>query len=64
MLVGRAKQLEAYLSQFFADFELFIILTIFSDAKMSRSGDFSDDDWQQMIDRQNWLLYPLCMHVG
>ena len=30
--MGRAKRFEAYIDSFFADFDLFIMLKIFSDA--------------------------------
>ena len=40
---------QTILSQVFADFDLFVMLTIFSDDKMSRSSDFSDHN----DDRQN-----------
>ena len=46
-LTGCATSFEANLSQFFTDFNLFVMLTLFSDAEMSRSSDFSDDNNQQ-----------------
>ena len=46
MLLGCAKGFEAYRSQFFADFDRFVVLTSLSDAYISRSGDFCGDDRQ------------------
>ena len=62
MFVVRAKQFQAYWSQFFAEFYRFVVLIRV--AQMPRSWDLAifvptmtdDDDV-----RQNWLLYPSCM---
>ena len=59
-LVGLAKGIEAYWSQFFADFDRFIMLTCRSDAYILRSGDFRADN----NSRTNQLLYPLRMRTG
>ena len=44
MLVGCAKGFEAYSSQFFTNFDKFVVLMSRSDAYISRSGDFCVDD--------------------
>ena len=46
MLVGCAKGFKAYLSQFFAGFDRFVVLTSGLDAYISRSEDFCGDDRQ------------------
>ena len=57
MLMGRTEGFEAYWSQFFADFDGFVVLTSRSDAYISRSGDFrGDDDDDDNDDRQTKLI--------
>ena len=60
MLIGRAKRFKAYLSQFFVDFDLFVMLTI---SQIPRCPDLVILV-MTTTDRQNQLLYPLCMRAG
>ena len=41
---GPCRRLEAKSSQFYASFDSLVVLTIRSDAYISRSGDFRADD--------------------
>ena len=43
-LMGCTKGIEAYWSQFFANFNRFVVLTSHSDAQISRCGDFHGDN--------------------
>ena len=44
MLLGHAEGFEEHLSKIFTDFDLFVMLTSCSDAKMSTSDNFSADN--------------------
>ena len=60
-LVVRTKGFEAYWSQFFADFDGFVVLTSRSDAYISRSGDFcGDDDDRQTTDKTDCFTPCAC----
>ena len=62
ILVDRAPQFEAHWSQFFAEFDWFIMLTSHLDAYISKYGNFYTHNNND--NNTTDYITPLCMRAG